>query len=716
MMSRCQCCADLSIHLLLEMMSSVLKSEWSNMPWNSFYRVHISMDDLETSANHGCDFCTLLLESFQITPAYRFSNASWLGEPSQYDHDDRGSMFSVLKQLPLMVLHICIHPRHISITDKWESAQVFDQIVIQPRGIPTADLANKLTGQFDCIPLILTLTSPLNEPIRVENYRIGRIRADPDLGSQANFDVAKAWLKTCREQHHTCLERDIAKLPTRIIDVGSGENPNILRIVHSNGAVGQYVILSHCWGGKVSHILNEETSEEYQLRLPFDDLPANFRDAITVTRQLGIRYLWIDSLCILQDSKPDWENESKKMGEYYRCSTLMISASASEKSTRGFLIHEQEDSNLKPVKLGVYPNSDDSHQVTVERLTHKREDLYFLSTEGPLASRGWTLQEELLSPRHLYYGRRQMYWKCLNGENSVEGVPSREGFPQFDMTLMSSIFYQGLLREVKQPPVIGMGELLSIYYKLVQMYSARKLTYDSDKLPAFSGLAQRIATALPGQYLAGLWSCEISSGLDWYNAGDARPVNKYRAPSWTWAAMNEQIHFIGCPIGVKWESKIQLLGHDMVYRDPSNTYGEVTTGHITVQGYTKPLFRSSEIDAKAGVYEVFSYRMSVGHQGVASHDIFFVDKEECDYFLVAPRNHSKKESPSDMEISNDFPEKYLVLLLRTFESIKPSATCLILREIASGKEPQFERIGSLSYYGGEFPEMGAWDNMILKLV
>lgn len=162
-MSRCQCCADLSIHLLLEMMGSVLKSEWSNMPWNSFYRHHISMDDLETSANHGCDFCTLLLESFQIMPAYRFSNASWLGEPSQYDHDDRGSMFSVLKQLPLMVLHICIHSRHISTTDKWESAQVFDQIVVQPRGIPTSDLANELTGQFDCIPLILTLTSPLSK-------------------------------------------------------------------------------------------------------------------------------------------------------------------------------------------------------------------------------------------------------------------------------------------------------------------------------------------------------------------------------------------------------------------------------------------------------------------------------------------------------------------------------------------------------------------------
>ncbi|KAI1087789.1 heterokaryon incompatibility protein-domain-containing protein [Rostrohypoxylon terebratum] len=674
------------------------------------------MDDLETSANHGCDFCTLLLESFKITPAYRFSNASWLGEPSQYDRDDRGSMFSVLKQLPAMMLHICIHPRHISITDRWESAQVFDQIVVQPRGIPTVDLANKMTGKFDCVPLILTLTSPLKEPVRVENYRIGRIRTDPDLGSQANFDVARAWLKTCREQHYTCLERDVANLPTRIIDVGSEENPAMLRVVHALGDVGQYVILSHCWGGKVSHVLNEGTSKEFHLRLPFGDLPANFRDAIIVTRQLGIRYLWIDSLCILQDSKSDWESESKKMGEYYRSSTLMISASASEKSTRGFLTHEHEDSNLKPVKLSVYPNSDSGHQVTVERLADKREDLYFLNTQGPLASRGWTPQEELLSPRHLYYGRRQIYWKCRNGDKSVEGVPSREGFPQFNLSSMSSILYYRLLREIKQPPEIDMEELLAIYYKLVQMYSARKLTYDSDKLPAFSGLAQRIATALPGQYLAGLWGCEISSGLDWYNAGDARPVDTYRAPSWTWAAMNEQIHFIGIPIGVKWESKIRLLGHDMVYRDPSNPYGEVTTGHILVQGYTKPLFRSSEVDAKAGVYEVFSNRMSVGNQGIASHDIFFVDNEDCDYFLVTPRNRSKKESSSDMEINKDFPGNYLVLLLRTFDSIKPSATCLILREVISGKEPQFERIGSLSYYRGEFPGISAWDNMRLKLV
>ncbi len=105
----------------------------------------------------------------------------------------------------------------------------------------------------------------------------------------------------------------------------------------SRGLKAEYIALSHCWGGKISPLLTTETLEPFQNRLSYAALPANFRDAIVITRELGIRYLWIDSLCILQDSKQDWQQESKMMAAIYRDSTLTISAMASSGSTQGIL-------------------------------------------------------------------------------------------------------------------------------------------------------------------------------------------------------------------------------------------------------------------------------------------------------------------------------------------------------------------------------------------
>ncbi|KAI1452560.1 HET-domain-containing protein [Annulohypoxylon moriforme] len=713
MASRCQYCADLSIYLLFAIIIRFLNFEWSNMPRNAFYPHHKSMDDLESSADRGCDFCALLLKCFKTTPAYRFSSATWLGEPSQFDHDDRGSIFTVLKELPSMSLDICMHPRHITSFETWKNARVFDQIVVQPRGVPTTAYMNELTGQFDCIPVILTITSPM--PLRVGDFQIGRKYTDPDLGSQSNFDIVRDWLRTCQTQHVTCPKHDIAELPSRIIDVGISEEPNILRIVHSHGELGQYAMLSHCWGGRISHVLIEETFEEFQQCLPFEDLPANFRDAIIITRQLGMRYLWIDSLCILQDSKSDWEKESKKMGDYYRYSALTISALSSENSTRGMLKTGHRNTKINPIELGLLPDSDKESQVIVERLAHEREDLYLLNTEGPLASRAWAFQEELLPPRHLYYGNHQIYWKCPSGERSLEDVPSRAGFPLVDFDLIRSIIHEGLY-EMQKYPIIHTEKLLLEYYTLIQMYSGRKLTYDSDKLVAFSGLAQCLAPAIGGKYLAGLWSFDISSGLNWSSAGDFRPVRTYRAPSWSWASLNEQIHF-GNKIFDSNESKLQLLGHSLSYRDPSNEFGEVTGGHILVQGCTKPLVRSTQVDSKAEIHELFSCRMSIGNHGLKTpYEISFVSKEDGGYFLITPRGLSAVERPDDMEIDADFPDKYFILLLGNISSVSPSARCLILREVACGEEKQFERVGYLLYYSGHFPRVDEWEKKVLKLI
>jgi hypothetical protein len=168
----------------------------------------------------------------------------------------------------------------------------------------------------------------------------------------------------------------------------------------------RYVALSHCWGGIISPLLTTENIDAFQKSIPFSTLPANFRDAVVITRKLGLRYVWIDSLCIIQNSKLDWEIESKKMGSIYRESYVTISAAVARSSTVGILNAVQKPVLINApasVKIRLSDDSDDT--VNLEIRDGTEESLRDISMKSPLNTRGWTLQETILSPRILHYGR-----------------------------------------------------------------------------------------------------------------------------------------------------------------------------------------------------------------------------------------------------------------------------------------------------------------------
>jgi hypothetical protein len=202
------------------------------------------------------------------------------------------------------------------------------------------------------------------------------------------------------------------------------------RLVHSRGAKAQYTALSHCWGGNIACVLNWETLIPFQKCIPNSVLPANFQDAITITRQLGLQYLWIDSLCILQDSGPDWEQESKNMGLLYRNATVTISALVSRRSTCGILKRNSIVPSPEPVIIGVSSESISELKVTVGRTDGGEESLRRLDIEAPLSKRGWVLQETVLSRRHLFYRSSQENWRCAEGFKSLDGLPSANRTPE----------------------------------------------------------------------------------------------------------------------------------------------------------------------------------------------------------------------------------------------------------------------------------------------
>lgn len=125
------------------------------------------------------------------------------------------------------------------------------------------------------------------------------------MGSPVNLGIAKGWLDDCRHNHTICRPVGVSKLPTRVLDIGISEGVSYCRLIETDSKEGCYVALSHCWGGEIPERLTKETRPAFLSSIQIANLPANFRDAIHVTRQLNMQYLWIDALCIVQDSKED---------------------------------------------------------------------------------------------------------------------------------------------------------------------------------------------------------------------------------------------------------------------------------------------------------------------------------------------------------------------------------------------------------------------------
>lgn len=132
--------------------------------------------------------------------------------------------------------------------------------------------------------------------------------------------------------------------PKRLLDVGRATLP--IHLIDTQGKTFQYAALSHCWGSGPRLTTTKSNWAKLAVNISFETLPPLFQDAIVITRQLGLRYIWIDSLCIIQDSLRDWETESSKMGSIYQNSYITIAATNSGDGSARCLAERR-----KPVKI-----------------------------------------------------------------------------------------------------------------------------------------------------------------------------------------------------------------------------------------------------------------------------------------------------------------------------------------------------------------------------
>ncbi|CAG8951369.1 hypothetical protein HYFRA_00007281 [Hymenoscyphus fraxineus] len=217
-----------------------------------------------------------------------------------------------------------------------------------------------------------------------------------DSASESCVALGRNWLDICLEKHEKCrgLPNTDGTLPTRVIDVGDKtQHP---RLITTNSKNGTFIALSYCWGGASDFVLNDDTMPSLTQGVSIHEFPATLRDAVIITRNLGIQYIWIDALCIKQDSKEDWAREAAKMREVYSGAILTVTASNAPSTTSG-IFSSRANEERGPINVYLRPGS--------ELWDHK------LQGSRP-TTRGWTLQEALLAPRTLSYGEQQMIWEC----------------------------------------------------------------------------------------------------------------------------------------------------------------------------------------------------------------------------------------------------------------------------------------------------------------
>lgn len=419
-------------------------------------------------------------------------------------------------------------------------------------------------------------------------------------GSSQSFAIAKQWIQTCLDHHQPTAADESSFFPWRVLDIGGRGYP-IVKLKSRTWAMSavadaKYATLSYCWGQGNHLKLEWETLIPFLRGIYVAKLPKTMRDAIAVTRELGLRFLWIDSLCIIQNSQEDWRTQSAMMGSIYQHSHINLAASSSTDSEGG-LFFDRDPSSIRPVevicRLPVQESAipDEDSDIPAQLCKVLLQKPYYQSIEkAHLNSRGWVLQERLLARRTLHFTKDQLFWECehmLANESHPEGIETALDRPPGEFRRMLNQFLDGEGTESHEVK----------WLSLVGQYTRCNLTRDSDILIALSGLARRWSEVFPDQYLAGIWEQSLEKGLLWhaealdYSLPEGEVAPCWRAPSWSWASFKGPVYW--CPEVlphsgfrngvISSKSLIQLISTDLVsaFKDP---FGQLKSGSITVRG------------------------------------------------------------------------------------------------------------------------------------
>jgi hypothetical protein len=425
---------------------------------------------------------------------------------------------------------------------------------------------------------------------------------------------------------------DIA-LPTRLLDLGVSNDS--IRLVETTGLTGPYICLSHCWGESSTILCTKETYGSYENNIPWISLPLLFRNTIEICRMLEVRYLWIDKLCIIQHDNDDWAREGSRMAQIFEGSFLTIGATMSKDDSKSlFFREEKHDQSSKNYTVRMEDGTSYTVYFRIPFNYHPAHGPEPGHEEYPLMTRAWIYQERLLAPRILYFGE-ELSWECREA-SACECSDVSPGM-KFDHSLSLMPDYPITKRHLQ-------------WQRMVEEFTWLQLSYEGDRLPAFSGLAQQYQNRLKSEYLAGIWRENLGADLLWYARPELgseaqryytkKPV-KWRAPSWSWASIEGPILFsktyheanaeAGAESATGW---VDIISAECI---PSSLdpMGSVAKGQLVIKGGGRPALLNHR-EVCSGRY---TRHFSVTRSDVRSMNIrsnFTVEEQEAnvDYDLI----------------------------------------------------------------------------------
>jgi hypothetical protein len=329
-------------------------------------------------------------------------------------------------------------------------------------------------------------------------------------------------------------------LPTRLVDVSPKLERDIVKLVSpleddnlGNPTSVRYAALSYCWGMEPFLVTTSSNIKSMQQSISLSQLPRTIQDAIRVTRSMGLRYLWVDSLCILQGTdtaaQQDWLSESWKMGQIYQSAYFTISAESAPAATAGILNERPAPS----VDFYAMPKSEADSEV----IYLGQQQILDSTITEPLHCRGWTLQESMLSKRLLRFRTRELSWRCSHGEETEIRCETQAN------PLSSK---SGNVEQMAEPTKQA-RKIYDSWEEIVEDYSGRALSKNADKLPAIAGLARVAQIATGDTYVAGVWHQNASRGLLWLHNRNKQEYARreyFQAPTWSWASVEGPIRFL----------------------------------------------------------------------------------------------------------------------------------------------------------------------------
>ncbi|KAH7086741.1 heterokaryon incompatibility protein-domain-containing protein [Paraphoma chrysanthemicola] len=376
--------------------------------------------------------------------------------------------------------------------------------------------------------------------------------------TESGGNQIRSWIETCDATHEDCMKRRKATpkakrfVPTRLLDIsGSSETPIRLIETASTSVQGPYCSLSHCWGPEPRFIKLLQDNKKHHLTkgVEWHLLPKNFQEAIEVARTLDVGYIWIDSLCIVQDSGADWDHEAALMHMVYRNSYCNIAIADAPDADRG-AFRSRDAGDIVPVRYRPKEESAFFGRKTWAVLPENLWDQELL--QSFLYARGWVFQERMLSPRILHFAQKQIFWDCPSlsaCETLPAGLP-----PPMDRAAGPDRHWRGRLQVTEDKHEILAGandQSMDAFWKTaVEKYTSCNLTKGRDKLIAMWGIAKLVRDAMNVEYGNGLFEENLEDQLAWRVAEcklEQRPSESTKEelarniPSWSWASMDGKI-------------------------------------------------------------------------------------------------------------------------------------------------------------------------------